>query len=46
LKNGGVALEYGGIMVPSSLKSKITAAQKAIIAGTLSTNPNKYPAVS
>ncbi|MGC2486905.1 MAG: BMP family ABC transporter substrate-binding protein [Acidimicrobiales bacterium] len=46
LKNDGVALEYGGIKVPSSLKSKITAAQKKIIAGTLSTNPNKYPAVS
>lgn len=46
LKNGGVALEYGGIAVPAALKAKIATAQKAIIAGTLSTNPNKYPAVS
>jgi hypothetical protein len=44
LKNSGIALEYGGITVSSSLKSKIATAKAGIIAGTISVNPNKYPA--
>lgn len=44
LKNSGTALEYGGITVSSSLKSKIATAKAGIIAGTISVNPNKYPA--
>jgi basic membrane protein A and related proteins len=44
LKNNGTALEYGGIMVPQSIKSKINAIQKGIISGKISVNPNKYPA--
>ena len=44
LANMGTQLEYGGVTVPAALKAKITAAQKAIIKGTLSVNPNKYPA--
>jgi basic membrane protein A len=46
LKNNGTQLEYGGIMVPASLKSKIAKAKAGIIAGMISVNPNKYPAVS
>ena len=45
LKNNGTALEYGGISVPSSLKAEIATAKAGIIAGTISVNPNKYPAV-
>ena len=44
LKNNGTTLEYGGVMVPASLKAKIAAAKAGIIAGTISVNPNKYPA--
>jgi basic membrane protein A len=43
LKNNGTQLEYGGIKVPASLKSKIAKAKAGIIAGTISVNPNKYP---
>jgi basic membrane protein A len=43
LKNNGTQLEYGGIAVPASLKSKIATAKAGIIAGTISVNPNKYP---
>jgi basic membrane protein A len=46
LKNKGTQLEYGGIKVPASLKSKIATAKAGIIARTISVNPNKYPAVS
>ncbi|MDE3083466.1 MAG: BMP family ABC transporter substrate-binding protein, partial [Acidobacteriota bacterium] len=44
LKNNGTALEYGGITVPKALKAKIAKAKAAIIAGSLSVNPNSYPA--
>ena len=44
LKNNGTALEYGGISVSSKLKSEIAKAKAGIIAGTISVNPNKYPA--
>ncbi len=44
LANNGTALEYGGIKVPSALKAKIATAKAGIIAGTISVNPNKYPA--
>jgi basic membrane protein A len=44
LKNQGTQLEYGGITVPASLKAKIAKAKAGIIAGTISVNPNKYPA--
>jgi len=44
LKNQGTALEYGGITVPSSLKKAIATIAKGISAGTISVNPNKYPA--
>ena len=44
LKNNGTALEYGGIMVSSKLKSEIATAKAGVIAGTISVNPNKYPA--
>lgn len=43
LKNSGTALEYGGVTVPSSLKAEIATAKAAIIAGTISVNPNNYP---
>jgi basic membrane protein A len=43
LANNGTQLEYGGIKVPSKLKSKIATAKAGIIAGTISVNPNKYP---
>ena len=45
LKNDGTALEYGGVMIPASLKAKIATAKAGIIAGTISVNPNSYPAV-
>lgn len=44
LANNGTQLEYGGVMVPSSLKAKIAKAKAGIIAGTISVNPNNYPA--
>ena len=44
LKNNGTQLEYGGIAVPAALKAKIAKAKAGIIAGTISVNPNKYPA--
>ncbi len=44
LANNGTQLEYGGVMVPSSLKAKISKAKAGIIAGTISVNPNNYPA--
>ena len=44
LKNQGTALEYGGVSVPGTLKSEIAKAKTGIIAGTISVNPNKYPA--
>jgi len=44
LKNNGTALEFGGISVPASLKTKIATAKAGIIAGTISVNPNSYPA--
>ena len=44
LKNQGTALEYGGIKVPSSLKSTIAKIQKGIVSGKISVNPNNYPA--
>jgi basic membrane protein A len=43
LANSGTLLEYGGIKVPSKLKSEIATAKAGIIAGTISVNPNKYP---
>jgi len=33
------------VMIPASLKAKIATAKAGIIAGTISVNPNKYPAV-
>ncbi|HEY1826086.1 MAG TPA: BMP family ABC transporter substrate-binding protein [Acidimicrobiales bacterium] len=44
LKNNGTELEYGGVNVPASLKAKIASAKAGIIAGSISVNPNKYPA--
>jgi basic membrane protein A and related proteins len=44
LKNQGTALEYGGVMVPASIKAKIASVKAGIIAGTISVNPNSYPA--
>ena len=44
LKNNGTQLEYGGVSIPASLKAKISAAKAGIIAGTISVNPNSYPA--
>lgn len=44
LKNQGTALEYGGVSVPGKLKSEIAKAKAGIITGTISVNPNKYPA--
>ena len=44
LKNDGTQLEYGGVMIPSALKAKIAKAKAGIIAGTISVNPNSYPA--
>jgi len=44
LKNSGTALEYGGVSVPAALKAKIAKAKAGVIAGTISVNPNKYPA--
>jgi basic membrane protein A len=44
LKNNGTALEYGGVSVSAALKAKIAKAKAGIIAGTISVNPNKYPA--
>jgi len=32
------------VKVPASLKAKIATAKAGIIAGTISVNPNKYPA--
>ena len=45
LANNGTAVEYGGIKVSSKLKAEIARAKAGIIAGTISVNPNKYPAV-
>jgi len=45
LKNNGTALEYGGVMIPASLKAAIAKAKAGVIAGTISVNPNSYPAV-
>jgi basic membrane protein A len=44
LANNGTQVEYGGVMVPASLKTKIATAKAGIIAGTISVNPNSYPA--
>jgi len=44
LKNQGTALQYGGIMIPSSLKAKIAAVAKGIQNGSISLDPNNYPA--
>jgi len=44
LANNGTTLDYGGIKVPASLKSEIATAKAGIIAGSISVNPNKYPA--
>ena len=44
LKNNGTSLEYGGIMIPASVKAKLVAIKKGIISGKISVNPNKYPA--
>jgi len=44
LKNNGTALEYGGVMIPAALKAQIATAKAGIIAGTISVNPNNYPA--
>ena len=44
LKNNGTQLEYGGVMVPEKLKTEIATAKAGIIAGTISVNPNNYPA--
>lgn len=43
LKNDGAGLQYGGVAVPRLLKKRISAARAAIVAGTLSVNPNKFP---
>jgi basic membrane protein A and related proteins len=45
LANNGTQLEYGGVSVPASLKAEIATAKAGIIAGTISVNPNNYPAV-
>ncbi len=45
LANNGTAVEYGGIKVSAKLKSEIAKAKAGIIAGTISVNPNSYPAV-
>ena len=45
LANNGTAVEYGGIKVSSKLKGEIAKAKAGIIAGTISVNPNSYPAV-
>ncbi len=44
LKNNGTQLDFGGIAVPAALKAKIAAAKAGIIKGTISVNPNSYPA--
>jgi basic membrane protein A len=44
LKNNGTQLELGGISVSASLKADIAKAKAGIIAGTISVNPNNYPA--
>ncbi len=44
LANNGTQLEYGGVMIPASLKAKIASAKAGIIAGKISVNPNSYPA--
>jgi basic membrane protein A and related proteins len=44
LKNQGTQLELGGVAIPSALKAKIAKAKAGIIAGTISVNPNSYPA--
>ena len=44
LKNQGADLNYGGIAVPGSIKSKIAQIKAGIIAGRISVNPNSYPA--
>jgi basic membrane protein A len=44
LKNDGTQLETGGIKIPASLTSKISKAKAGVIAGTISVNPNNYPA--
>jgi basic membrane protein A and related proteins len=44
LANSGTQLEYGGVTIPAALKAKIATAKAGIIAGTISVNPNKYPA--
>jgi basic membrane protein A len=44
LANNGTQLEYGGVMIPASLKAKIAAAKAGIISGKISVNPNSYPA--
>jgi basic membrane lipoprotein Med (substrate-binding protein (PBP1-ABC) superfamily) len=44
LKNQGTALEYGGIMVPASLKKAIAKITVGVSTGKISVNPNNYPA--
>jgi basic membrane protein A len=44
LKNSGTALEYGGVTVPATLKADIATAKAGVIAGTISVDPNSYPA--
>ncbi|HEY5104961.1 MAG TPA: BMP family ABC transporter substrate-binding protein [Acidimicrobiales bacterium] len=46
LKNKGTALEYGGVTVSAALKAEIATAKAGVIAGTISVNPNSYPAVN
>jgi len=43
LKNQGTALEYGGIKISRSLKSKIAKISAGIKSGKISVNPNNYP---
>jgi basic membrane protein A len=44
LKNDGTQLEYGGVKIPAKLKAEIATAKAGVIAGTISVNPNSYPA--
>ena len=44
LKNQGTMLTYDGIKIAPALKGKIAAIRAGIISGSISVNPNKYPA--
>lgn len=44
LKNQGTGVTYGGITVPASVKAKLNAVAAGIKNGSISVNPNDYPA--